>query len=106
MIVSYPKSGRTWLLCLLSQLLTNSTEQQGRSDVRVRSYHIKYSHGDFIFDQMRHPYRAKATQIVPSRGEHYYRAKACLPPRIWRKNASIGDMSRAAAYGPKVPPCR
>ena len=65
MLVSFPKSGRTWLICLLAQFLTNGTSRQSESDGKVKNHGIYYNHGEFMSNRGQHPYKARASIAEP-----------------------------------------
>merc|ERR1712232_1354442 len=59
LIVSFPKSGRTWLICLIAQFLANGTCAQSASDGYLKTHGIWYNHGEFMFNRGQHPYKGR-----------------------------------------------
>jgi len=97
LIVSFPKSGRTWLICLIAQFLANGTCAQSASDGYLKTHGIWYNHGEFMFNRGQHPYKGRAGSIVPKRASSFFRRHACLADTAWiRPNSSATGAATAA----------
>lgn len=84
-VLEYPKSGRTWTLCLLAQLISSNVAHsviQTDSSMFLKASGLKYSHGERI-TQPDHPYKTKRSHFF-----ELNRTAAALRSRLCAKRSS------------------